>query len=497
MRTLVGFLGLHAVLIATGLTLLRAFGLVSFDSGRRAMVLASGPALLVGMAVLLPLLIVLLVLGIPLTLASTGLACLACAGAAELVARRRASPDKPARAGVERPTPRSSATRGVARVAIVVAGAYTAVAAFALARLPTVLDDARIWSLRGLTLAYYYGLQPEIFQNPAESGGHSVYPLFQPALEAILFQAMGSPQLRFFHTELWLLFTAAIWTAAYLIARSLPRIRRGAPIWLAALALLALTPAAIHNIALGFADITGSVLLATGTLALALWLDQDDTGYLALAVVLLVAAANTKDEDLVASALILIVGAVASLVRSGATGVGSAGNRRLRLLGAAALYFAALVLPWRIWAAAHHLSDSVAPPLPRALSPAYILSRTHELHQTATAMVTQTLTQWGWLAAIFVTACAICLITRTARRTACFYFISFAAIVVSLLWLYTTTPVSLAFLLPTSMNRTVDVFMVPAALATAHLLAKLATSSNAFRSPRPTRSQIPVSRHSA
>jgi hypothetical protein len=381
-------------------------------------------------------------------------------------------------------------------VAIFAVAVYAGVAAFALARLPTVLDDARIWSLRGLTLAYYHGLQPEIFQNSAESGGHSVYPLFQPALEAVLFQAMGSPQLRFFHTELLLLFAAAIWTAAYLIARSVPRIGRGAPVWLGALALLALTPAAIHNIALGFADITGSVLLATGTLALALWLDQDDAGYLAMAVVLLVAAANTKDEDLVASALVLIVGGVASLVGPKATAVVPAVKPRLRLLGAAALYFAALVLPWRIWVAAHHLSDSVEPPLPHALSPAYILSRSHELHLAAVALVTQTLTQWGWLAAIFIVACVVCVITHTARRTAWFYLISFAAIVVSLLWLYTTTPVSLAFLLPTSMNRTVDLFMVLAALATAHLLAKLATtSSNTSRVTRPTPSQIPTARH--
>jgi hypothetical protein len=96
-------------------------------------------------------------------------------------------------------------------------------------------------------------------------------------------------------------------------------------------------------------------------------------------------------------------------------------------------------------------------------------------------MLTQTLNEFGWLAAVFLVACAICLITDNARRPALFYLTSFVLIVVSLLWLYTTTPVALSFLIPTSMNRTVEVFMVLAALATAHLIAAL------MRPPRPER----------
>ena len=481
MRAVIGFIGLHAALVACGIAVLRGFGLYPVTTGRRAVFAALGPGLLVGVALVLPLLTVLLVVGIPLTLITVAVVAIGLAAIAELIARRRR-----ALVGSYEASGRSSALRWWARAGAAAAGAYAVLGAFALARLPTGGDDARIWSLRGLTLAYYHGLQPEIFQNPNQAGIHPVYPLFQPVLEAVLSQAVGHPQLRLYHTELWLLFGAAVWTAGYLIVCTAHKSRSAGPVWLAALVLLAAAPAAIHNIVIGYADITGSAMLATGGLALGLWIDRDEGGYLALAAVLLAAAASTKDEDLVAAALVLLAGGVVAIVSRRAA-FARDGKRRLWLWSAGASYFALVVAPWRIWTAAHHLSDRVEPPLPRAISPAYILDRTHQLHLAATAMVTQTLSQWGWLAAIFISACIVCLITRTARRATCFYLATVAAVVISLLWLYTTTRVSLAFLLPTSMDRTVDAFMVLAALATAHLLAALVTArSTSQASARPS-----------
>ena len=492
MRALIGFLGLHAVLIATGFAFLRASGLVPIQSSWRQVIAALGPSLLAGAALVVLILIVLLVIGLPLTLVSAALVSLACVGASEAISTRRTGLDATA-TNLKRRTSWWSPTGRLAGVGLLVASGYAIVGAYALARLPTVLDDARIWSLRGLTLTYYHGLQPEIFQSQGQSGAHPIYPLFQPALESLLFQAMGGSQLRFMHTELWLLFGAAIWTAAYLITRSAHRFSRGRSLWIGALALLALTPAAIHNVAMGYADITGSVVLAVGAAALAFWLDDEGLGYLALATVLLAAAANTKDEDLTAAVLVLIVGGVASLLRPAASRSGSTSGTRLLPFAVALLTFAALVLPWRIWVGSHHLTDSVEPPVPKALSPVFILNRTHQLHEAATSMLTQTLSQWGWLAAVFIVTCSACVITRTARSTALFYATSFVAIVISLLWLYTTTPTSLAFLLPTSMFRTVDVFMVLAAVATAHLLARLLDAPrDETRAAKPSSRAVPA-----
>jgi hypothetical protein len=41
------------------------------------------------------------------------------------------------------------------------------------------------------------------------------------------------------------------------------------------------------------------------------------------------------------------------------------------------------------------------------------------------------------------------------------------------LWLYTTTPVSLGYLIPTSLGRTIDIFMMLTPFACAHLLTRL------------------------
>ena len=90
------------------------------------------------------------------------------------------------------------------------------------------------------------------------------------------------------------------------------------------------------------------------------------------------------------------------------------------------------------------------------------------------ALVSHTVDEWGWAAAIFVSLCVLSLATRTSRRLTAFYLISFVAIAVAMLWLYGTTPIDLSLLIPRSMSRTVDVFMVLAAFASAHLLSTLA-----------------------
>jgi len=67
------------------------------SAGRRALISALGPALLLGAALVLALLIVLLVLGLSVTLLSAALIALGCAGIAETAARRRRSIDAPPR----------------------------------------------------------------------------------------------------------------------------------------------------------------------------------------------------------------------------------------------------------------------------------------------------------------------------------------------------------------------------------------------------------------
>jgi hypothetical protein len=458
MRGPVGFAMLQGLLALIGVGSLRAAGLLG--TGMRPTVLGLGPAWLLGTTLVGLSLVLLLVLGVPFTLTTMGILSATLAGVAFALAWHR---------GVR--TERLIDTRAapprtlwLTRIAVTAAAGYVGFGAYAVARAPTQADDARIWSLKGLALTYYDSLRPEIFLNSATVVSHHVYPLLLPALEAALGRAMGQPELRLFHTELWLLLIASIWTAAYLIwwRRERPAREQAG---VALLALVALTPEVVSNISTGHVDATGAVLLATGAVALGLWIDGAGDGHLWLAAILLGAAANAKDEDM--------VGAVIVLLAAGAVLVTRSHRARLRAWLGAAGVCALLVLPWRIWTAAHHLRDAVTPPLPRALTPAFLLDRAPELRRTANALLSHTLSEWGWAAAIFVTLCAVSLATGTSRRLTAFYLISLAAIVAVFLWLYGTTPVSLSLIIPRSLSRTVDVFMVLAAFASAHLVTKL------------------------
>ncbi len=495
MRAVAGFLAINLWLAAVGWGVLRALGLLS-RGGWRTVLPALGPSFLIGVATVAPLLCISLVAGTSLTVLSVlavGSLVLAAASAlawwlrGDVIWRLGGEPATPAAAQA---AGAGAASGDAGRVGVarwlragpgVLTAAYLTYGVYAFARAPTRGDDARIWSLRGLTLIYYHRLTPEIFLNPGQSGAHPVYPLLQPVVETILSEAMGAPQLRMYHAELWLLVIAAVCSAAFLIDRRGAGRRTGAGsrVWLAVLALLALTPMFINNVYVGDADITAASMLALATLGFGLWLESGERVYLAFATILLAAAASTKDEEFLVAIPLLLVLATMRVARRRAPARadrhGSArsrlrsGLRRLDWLLSAAC-FALLVLPWRVWLAAHHLTDSVQPPLPRALSPSFIVDQ-HRLHLVLGAMLAETLQQWGWLAAIFLGACAACLVTRTAARVTTFYLAVSAASVLALVWLYVATPLSLGFLIPTSMDRTVGVFMVPAAVATAHLLA--------------------------
>jgi hypothetical protein len=488
MRAVGGFVLLHVGLIVVGLALLRALRLLPARPSALAMLAAIGPAALVGVCAVIPVQIVLLVIGVPLTPVVTvivGGGWVALAAASVTRAGHDGSDgsdDGPATLTSDR---RLRLPAWIAAVVAAVGLVYLAVGGWAVSRLPTVLDDARIWSLRGLTLTYYHHLQPLIFQNQGQSGGHPVYPLLQPALEAIVSQSMGSPQLRLFHTELWLLLGAVIWTAAYLLARRRPD-GAGWAAWSVALALLALTPAVVVNISMGYANITASALLASGVLALGLWVEGRETGHLGMAALFFAAAANGKDEDLLATVLVVV--AVAVIVLSELRHAEARDwfrTRGLPLLGAVA-FVAVMVLPWRVWTVAHHLTEGGEPSLPHALTPAFLSGRSHQFTLSATAMLTQTLGEYGWLAAVFLVACLACLVTKTQRPVAALYLLTFLLLVAAMLWLYTTTSIPLSFLIPTSMNRTVDVFMVPAALSTAHLISLLVEAPSRDQATQPT-----------
>ena len=497
MRDALALIVVNGVFAVVGAFALAAVGyLTPAASAWRPALVAVGPSVLLGAALVIPTAIICLIVGVPVTLVTIVVIAALWGYVLWLYCWARGRRVAASAAYAERGQEEDRLAAIGLRVVLAAVGLYAVLGAWALARVPTRGDDARIWSLRGLTLAYYDFLKPEIFLDPIQSGGHAVYPLFQPLLEATLSRAAGHPALRVVHAELWLVFVFAAWTAGYMLWHAFPLRpprNRWRVIALAALGMLALTQFAILNIVVGDADTTGSVLLAAGILGLGLWLDTADRRPLAVGTLMLAAAASTKDEDLTAAASVLVVVAVVVVVSKLHSSGWRHDWRPLWPLLAAGGTFVVWVAPWRIWLAAHHLTDTVQPPLPRALNPGYVLGRTSELNRTATAMIDQVLLHWNWLAAIFLATCAVSLITGVGRRAAAVYLGLFALIIAELLWLYTTTPLSLDFLIPTSMDRTVSVFMAMAPLATAHLLlAVVADAARARGATRPPRASIAV-----
>jgi hypothetical protein len=454
-RTVLGFLVVQVALTGLGFSVLSALHLMP---GPRRSVLAVGPAFLAGTALLVNVLIVFLVVGVPVTLLTAALACAMLAAIAVAVGRLL-----PVRHDLVADVGRPGASR-LERVILGITTVYALAGVWVFARSSTKSDDARIWSLKGLALTYHNRLVPEIFLNPATGLSHPAYPIFQPVFEAVLGRAMGRPALTTFHMELWLLLLSTAWSAGYLLwwRHRRPLIEQ---VGLIFIGLLVLLPAVIGNVWSGYADTTGASLLAMGALALGLWLENGESGLLGLAVILLAAAANTKDEDTLGAVLILIAaGLTIALTRD---------LRRAVPLGLGAAVCAVLVAPWRAWTSVHHVVDGVVPSLPAALSPVYIAHRSSELKQTLLAMLLQLAQNWTWLVPIFLALCALCIAGRARRRVPTFYLLSFLLLVCSLIWLYTTTPASLSFLIPTSLGRTVEIFMVLTLFASAHLLTRL------------------------
>ena len=107
----------------------------------------------------------------------------------------------------------------IERAVLGVTVVYFALGALAFTDLPTLWDNANIWSLKALDLYYHDGLVDGLARNAQLTYAHIDYPILLPLLEAGYFRAIGEVDLRLWHVELWALFAAALWTLAWLLAQ--------------------------------------------------------------------------------------------------------------------------------------------------------------------------------------------------------------------------------------------------------------------------------------
>jgi hypothetical protein len=457
MRVNFGPVAADALFVLAGFGVLNAIGILR--SSLWDFFAAVGLAFLAGVSFISTSAIVLLTIGVPLRLPTFVALSLATA-LLGLLARREwvgmLRPRRPAVGELRSALRKAGARSVIATVTLVAFAIYAVVVSyFARVRGLTEWDSWSIWARKGEMIFYTGSLPKDFFASSAYAFMHADYPLLIPVFESIHFRAMGTVNTQAIHWQFWLLLVGFIWALLYL------GLRRGTFFeWLPIVVAVSIVPAVYSQLLTAYADVPMALFLALGLLFLGEWLAARDGRMLALAILMLVGSANTKNEGLMAAVIALVVAGVVTLL----------GPRRshLRPLGLGALGFAAGILPWRIWLAAEGIHGDV--PVLKGLNPSFLADQIDRLRPSVKAMYLQLIDQASWLYIIPLGAALILvsLFVAGRRSLAVFYLatglLAFAAIV----WVYWITPTEpLDFYLATSAYRVVGVL---AAIAFAALL---------------------------
>jgi hypothetical protein len=333
-HALAGVLLFNVVLVAVGTALLWALGAYDWltDPVRLA-----GVAYLAGLAALIVLLTLELVVGIPVTGASSALSLLLllAIGLGAGVAQRR---------------PRLARTPGgwrFPRISIFVAACLAGIVVymqglFRQARLATTLaefDGWWNWIPKAKAIYYFGRLDPQFLGFlPNQS-----YPPGLPAVHAVAFHSMGAPDDTTLHVQYWLYAAGFVAAVAGLLG---PRVR--ATILVPSFFLIFLAPSFITWSTRTYVDFPLGYLLATAALLTFFWVEERRPWHLVTLTLLLAGAMLTKREGILLAACVVVAGLAAS-----------AKDWRIcwPRLAAAGVIALVLELPWRIWFTLHGIAS--------------------------------------------------------------------------------------------------------------------------------------------
>jgi len=263
-------------------------------------------------------------------------------------------------------------------------------------------DGWAIWGMKARALYQLGGTANPVFTSDAYPPLQ--HPVLFPSLEAIGFRAMGAFDPALFHVQLVLVAAAFSFALLDLLA---PRV----PLLLAGLVTLAIVSAAgtVQQLSNGLADAPLAFFVVLGVVALARWLETDETAVLACAALFLGAAALTKSEG----ALFALAAAVALL------GTLAAWNRaRLARAGLAMLAVLAVLVPWRAFIAAHHLPNPEYS-LGNAANPGYLSDHAGRVGPAASGLAERIASgRFGFLVALTLLGLAAALVSRRYRELA-------------------------------------------------------------------------------
>jgi hypothetical protein len=453
MREALGIVGPTCLLTLAGLGVL--FGAGMIRPTLRAAAPALGLAYLAGVSAVMLLGLAVISLGAGFNVALFTLSCLLFAAGGLLIAARRSNWAPQPNGGV-RPAlgPLGWMLRpSLAVLGVLVAGYLVVLLLTALVQPMDTWDAWSLWTRKARILADYDGIPTQFFVDPANAFRHQ-YPLLLPLFESVHIRAMGEVDEGALHAVFWLLMISFLGALAFLTWRV-----RSSDAWLAALLLGALVPGVYWQLPTAYADFPMAFLLGIGVLLLGLWLRSGERSELVVAVLLLGAAANVKNEALPMVAIALLV--AAALLAS------SREWARLRQIAAAAAALVLAVLPWRLWVAIHDVPSDI--PIAKGLTPGFLIERLDRVWPSFKALSWNLFKQGGWIVPVACLTMILAARTRPDRRLGLFYLLTAAGVFISVLWAFMVRPAGLQWQLDNGANRVVVGAIFVLLVGVAHL----------------------------
>lgn len=391
--SLLGLVYLQLLYVAIGAGVLRLLG---FGGGLRALAgFRLGLAYVAGVAGIGILAAELALLNISLGLLELTLLAIVLTGTLWL---RRGS-ETPRKAREDRTLwLRATNAAPVAALAFLIGDALVSVA-----RRPLLeFDGWAIWGMKARALYQLGGTDNPVFTSAAYPPLQ--HPLLYPSLEAIGFRAMGAFDPALFHVQLVLLAAAFSFALLDLLA---PRV----PLLLGGLVTLAIVSAAgtIEQLSSALADVPLAFFVVLGVVALARWLDTNETPVLACAALFLGAGALTKSEGTLfaLAAAVALLGTLAVWDRA-----------RLAQAGLAMASVLAVLVPWRVFIAAHHLPNPEYS-IGNAADPGYLSDHADRVGPAASGLADRIASgRFGFLLVLILLGLATALLSRRYREVA-------------------------------------------------------------------------------
>jgi len=309
---------------------------------------------------------------------------------------------------------------------------------------PIELDWQLDWALKARLLAGNGGrlmgaLDPRFLSSRLYQGSHPEYPLGLPALQALDYHAMGRLDSDVVHVQYVIALAAFVITVwALLRPHANPLLLTGG-----AVAVMA-SPAVQARVLADPWDVMTASFWVAGALLAGLWYRDGDRTTLALAVLFLTAALETKLEAIANTLILFALIALALALRRQWP--------RLRDGAVAAAATALLVAPWQIYSRAHGLHSRVIQPsltrMGRQLGDLPTI-----VHSLSGRMLASA---WEAAVPLCVGAAVVMLVRGRSRPLAAGFLILLAALDLGLVFVYWNHVNALHRLLNTSASRTIS-----------------------------------------